>query len=320
MSVTAQNMVKKAVRTANSLVNFAVLAAILLLLAFGCYALWDSDQVFNAADAAQYEIYKPTVENEGKSFGELQAINPEVFSWLTVYGTNIDYPVTQGGDNMKYVNTGAEGNYSLSGSIFLDCGNSRDFSDFNSILFGHHMEQQTMFGEIGLFSDKNYFNARLYGSLYYNGMDHGLEFFAFLHTDAYDTSVFAAGVQGEGRQAYLNGLLDKATFTRDIGVTAEDRIVLLSTCSAESTNGRDILIARITDDTFDDAFKPTEINNTGMQAAADGQPGIWAWLPAWPWIALSFPAAIIILSIVIYHKRKHFRRTKAENENKQKEQ
>jgi len=320
MSVTAQNMAKKAVRTANSIVNFAVLAAILLLLAFGCYALWDSNQVYNAANAAQYEIYKPTVENEGKTFQELQAINPEVFSWLTVYGTNIDYPVTQGDDNMKYVNTNAEGSYSLSGSIFLDSGNSRDFSDFNSIIFGHHMEKQTMFGEIGLFSDKGYFDARPYGNLYYAGRDHGLEFFAFVHTDAYDSSVFAAGVTGREQQAYLDGLLEKAAFTRGIGVTVNDRMVLLSTCSSDSTNGRDILIARITDDTFDDAFKQTEINNTGVQAAADGQPGIWAWLPAWPWIALSFLVAIIILSIVIYHKRKHFRRTKAENENKQKEQ
>ena len=304
MSVTAQNMAKKAVRTANSIVNFAVLAAILLLLAFGCYALWDSDQVYNAANAAQYEIYKPTVENEGKTFQELQAINPEVFSWLTVYGTNIDYPVTQGDDNMKYVNTNAEGSYSLSGSIFLDYENSRDFSDFNSILFGHHMEQQTMFGEIGLFSDKDYFNARLYGSLYYNGTDHGLEFFAFLHTDAYDASVFAAGVSGEARQAYLDGLLDKATFTRDIGVTVKDRIVLLSTCSAESTNGRDILVARITDELFDDAFKTNETDNTGTHATVDGQTGI----PGWLWIALAALVLLILLVIVLYHKRKHLAR------------
>ena len=321
MNVTAENIGKKAVRMANSILGLIVLSVILLLAAFGCYALWDSNQIHQAADAARYEIYKPCAEDGEKSFGELQALNPEVCSWLTVYGTNIDYPVTQGGDNMKYVNTGAEGSYSLSGSIFLDCENSRDFSDFNSILFGHHMEKQTMFGEIGLFSDKGYFDARPYGNLYYAGRDHGLEFFAFVHADAYDSSVFAAGVTGsEQQQAYLDGLLEKAAFTRDIGVTVNDRIVLLSTCSSDSTNGRDILIARITDDTFDDAFKPTEINNTGTQAAADGQPGIWAWLPAWSWIALSFPAAIIILSIVIYHKRKHFRNLEAENENKQKEQ
>ena len=316
MSVTAQNMAKKAVRTANSIVNFAVLAAILLLLAFGCYALWDSNQVYNAANAAQYEIYKPTVENEGKTFQELQAINPEVFSWLTVYGTNIDYPVTQGGDNMKYVNTNAEGSYSLSGSIFLDYENSRDFSDFNSILFGHHMEKQAMFGEIGLFSDKDYFNARLYGSLYYNGTDHGLEFFAFLHTDAYDASVFIPGVSGkEAQQAYLDGLLHKAAFTRDIGVTVKDRIVLLSTCSSQSTNGRDILVARITDELFDDTFKTTEINNTGTQPAADGQRSIWINIPAWLWTALPVPEALILLAIVIYHKRKHFGRSDAGNKN-----
>jgi len=317
----AERVGRKTVKAANGIINLTVLIIIMLLVSFASYAMWDSSQVYNAASAARYEVYKPGAEDGGESFGELQAVNPEVCSWLTVYGTNIDYPVTQGEDNMKYVNTNAEGGYSLSGSIFLDSGNSRDFSDFNSIIFGHHMEKRAMFGEIGFFSDRGYFDARPHGNLYYDGSDHGLEFFAFVHADAYDTTVFEPGVTGrEQQQAYLDGLLEKAAFTRDIGVTVNDRIVLLSTCSSDSTNGRDILIARITDGAFDDAFKPTEINNTGTQAAADGQPGIWAWLPAWSWIALSFPAAIIILSIVIYHKRKHFRRAKAENENKQKEQ
>ena len=317
----AERVGRKTVKAANGILNLTVLTIIILLVSFASYAMWDSSQVYNAADAAQYEIYKPRAEDGGKSFGELQAVNPEVCSWLTVYGTNIDYPVTQGEDNMKYVNTNAEGGYSLSGSIFLDSGNSRDFSDFNSIIFGHHMEKQTMFGEIGLFSDEGYFDARPYGNLYYAGRNHGLEFFAFVHADAYDSSVFAAGVTGrEQQQAYLDGLLEKATFTRDIGVTVKDRIVLLSTCSSQSTNGRDILAARITDELFNDAFKTTEINNTGTQPEADGQRSAWVNIPAWLWIALSFLVAIIILSIVIYHKRKHIRRTRAENENKQKEQ
>ena len=305
MSVTAENIGKKAVRMANSILGLIVLSVILLLAAFGCYALWDSNQIHQAADAARYEIYKPRAEDEGKSFGELQALNPEVCSWLTVYGTNIDYPVTQGGDNMKYVNTGAEGSYSLSGSIFLDCENSRDFSDFNSILFGHHMEQRAMFGDLELFSDKDYFDARRYGNLYYGGRDHGLEFFAFLHTDAYDTSVFTPGISGkEARQAYLDGLLNKAAFSRDIGVAVKDRIVLLSTCSSQSTNGRDILVARITDELFDDAFKTNETDNTGTHATADGQTGS----PGWLWIALAAPVLLILLVIVLYHKRKHLAR------------
>lgn len=310
MSVTARHIGKKAVRIANGIVNFAVLVAILLLAAFGCYALWDSNQVYNAASAARYEIYKPTVENEGKSIEELQALNPEVFSWLTVYGTHIDYPVTQGADNMKYVNTNAEGSYSLSGSIFLDCDNNMDFSDFNSILFGHHMEKEAMFGGIGLFSDKDYFDARLYGNLYYGGRNRGLEFFAFIHADAYDSSVFAPGVRDkEARQAYLDGLLAKAKHTRDIGVGVEDRIVLLSTCSTDSTNGRDILVARITDEPYDDTFNLTETDNIGTRPVVDVQPGTWLW------IALPVLAAAFIPVIVIYHKRKHSGRT-AGNENK----
>ncbi len=109
---------RKAVKTANSIVDFLVLTVILLLVAIAFYAIWDSDQVYQAADAAQYSIYKPDAEEGSISFDELKAINPEVFSWLTVYGTNIDYPVTQGNDNAKYVNTNALGEYSVGSDLF----------------------------------------------------------------------------------------------------------------------------------------------------------------------------------------------------------
>jgi sortase B len=245
----------KTVRIADSVVNNATLAILLLLLAVGLYAMWDSKQVYDVADSARYEVYKPTDAGESHTFEELQAINPEVLAWLTVYGTHIDYPVAQAADNMKYVNTDAEGRYSLSGSIFLDAGNSPDFSDFNSILYGHHMEDQVMFGEISSFLDKAYFDAREYGALYYGDRWRGLQFFAFLRADAYDGSVFRAKVEGPvEQQAYLDRLIGLADYTRDIGVTTDDRIILLSTCSPSPTNGRDILVGRITDEVHIDPF------------------------------------------------------------------
>ena len=247
-----KTMGKKTVKATNSIINTAVLTIVVLLIAFAGYALWDSKQLYQGADKSNYAVYKPTEEDEGKSFKELQIINPEVFAWLTVYGTNIDYPVTQGSDNMKYVNTNAEGQYSLSGAIFLDTDNSKDFSDFNSILYGHHMAKKVMFGEIDEFADKSKFDSHRYGNLYFDGKDHGIEFFAFLHTDAYDHAVFNANVNDDARQSYLDNLLVKATHARDIGVTIHDHIVLLSTCSSDSTNGRDILIGKLTDEVFDD--------------------------------------------------------------------
>ena len=244
---------RKSVKITNSIVNNAVLVIVVVLIAFAGYALWDSNQIHLAADKSNYAVYKPNVEDEGRSFKELQALNNEIFAWLTVYGTNIDYPVTQGPDNMKYVNTNAEGQYSLSGSIFLDSANSKNFSDFNSILYGHHMAKKVMFGEIGDFADREMFETHRYANLYYDEKDHGIEFFAFLHTDAYNASVFRANTKEEGRQAYLDGLFDKSMYTRDIGVTIHDSIILLSTCSSYSTNGRDILIGRITDELYEDS-------------------------------------------------------------------
>ena len=282
---------KRSIGFSNFIVDYIILAVIVLLIAFAAYALWDSNQIHYAADSSHYAVYKPTTADGGKSFKELQALNEEVFAWLTVYGTHIDYPVTQSSDNMKYVNTNAEGLYSLSGAIFLDYKNSRDFTDFNSILYGHHMAKKKMFGEIGRFSDKEVFDSHRYGNLYFGGKDHGLEFFAFVHADAYDNSVFSAGVGEDASQNYLDNLLAKAIHTRDIGVGAGDHIILLSTCSSDSTNGRDILAARIADEIFEDS-----VWDADMTGDTDGTDNLQCQVEEIPAIVLLTLLLMLILS------------------------
>jgi len=271
------------IKVINQIVDIIVLTIVMMLIAFAFYALWDSDQIYKRADRSQYTVYKPTIENEGLSFQELQAINPEVIAWLTVYGTNIDYPVTQGKDNLKYVRTDAKGNYSLTGSIFLDSGNSSDFSDFNSILYGHHMEKQTMFGEIGEFADERTFYTHRYGDLYVEGTNYGIEFFVFLSADAYDRTIFIPGVKGDRQQEYLDSLMERAILARDIGVTTDDRIILLATCASDSTNGRDILVGRLSDEVFEDPFAKTETDsvNNGQGAADNSQLCVVSEIPLW---------------------------------------
>ncbi|MCL2882134.1 MAG: class B sortase [Coriobacteriia bacterium] len=309
MSV-ATNIGRKVVSSLNSTVNLFVVCAILLMLAFGGYAQWDAAQVYAAADTQHYAKYKPTLENEGLSFADLQKINPEVFAWLTVYGTHIDYPVVQAKDNLKYLNTDASGQYSLSGSLFLDRENAKDFSDFSSIIYGHHMDKNTMFGEIGRFSGKEYFEARRYGTLYYDGVLHGLEFFAFLHADAYDTTVYHTKfTNAAGRQAYLDLLEGRASNLRSgVTVTADDHLVLLSTCSPTSTNGRDILVGRITDQVPADPFAAEEArNNSGN--FVDRISNLWAHLSFWDRILVITPPCLLVLLLLILlyrrSKKKH---------------
>lgn len=293
MGVGAKTMGRYAVRAANGVVNLIILLLILLLIAFGAYALWDSQQIYETADATRYERYRPRIEDEGKSFGELQALNPEVFAWLTVYGTNIDYPVVQGDDNMKYVNTNAEGDYALTGAIFLDSRNRRDFSDFNSIFYGHHMAKEAMFGELDRFADRDFFASHRYGHLYVDGNNYGLEFFLFLHADAYDVDVFSPAVQGEeAQQQYLDRLQGMALQERDLIVTLDDNMFLLSTCSSDSTNGRDILVARLTDTLFENTFLIQESH--GEHGTVDERADVLERMPRW-----LIPAMIVFLLILL---------------------
>lgn len=245
---------RKTVKFFNSMINFLVLTFAVMFVSYTAYAHWDSTQIYQAAGRSHYAVYKPAAENAGKSFWDLQAINPEVFAWLTINGTNIDYPVVQGPDNLKYIDKNAEGFYSASGAVFMDSDNSKHLDDFNSIFHGHHMAKKAMFGDIGTFANQKVFDAHLYGNLYFDDKDHGIEFFAFINADAYDASVYNPGIAEKGRQAYLDNLLAKALHIRDIGVTVEDQIILLSTCASQSTNGRDILIGRVTDTVFKDTI------------------------------------------------------------------
>lgn len=312
----ATKTVRKGIRVISNIVNLAVLAVILLFVAYACYGIWDSSRVYQAADAAHYTVYKPDVQSESVSFEELQAINPEVFSWLTVYGTNIDYPVTQGTNNIKYVNTNPQGEYSLSGAIFLDWLNSRDFGDFNSILYGHHMEKSAMFGELEKFSDGSFFYGHAFGNLYYDGANHGLEFFAFLKVDAYDRSIFKARVQGmDQKQSYLDNLLQKALHIRDVGVTANDHLVLLSTCSAESTNGRDILVAKVVETYYRDPFETEQDEDSLQRETVDRQTSWWRKRPGRLWGVLVVVLLMILLAVV-YHKFKKNRTREQERNEK----
>ena len=236
---------KGTVRLADGIVNLAVLVLFLALAGYGCYAIWDSRQIYSGADAALYETYKPQ-STDTESFEELQKINPEVIGWLTVYGTSIDYPLVQSDDNQKYVNVNAKGEYALSGSLFLDYRNKADFSDFCNIIYGHHMEKKAMFGELENFTEETFFKEHRYGSLYVNGREKELEFAAILMDDAYNNVIYNPTIgQEEKKQEFLTYIKLHAMHSNDMELSENDQILLLSTCTPEGTNGRFILVAKI---------------------------------------------------------------------------
>lgn len=239
---------KHAVRILDRIVNFLIVIFFVPVLLYGLYGLWDSTHITRQADTSLYQQYRPG-EGKGLSFEELQKINPEVFGWLTIPGTHIDYPVVQGEGNTKYVNTDVMGEFSLSGSIFLDCRNHRDFSDCNHIIYGHHMEKDAMFGELEKFQDQTFFDSHDIGELYYENVWHEIEFFAFTAADAYDPVLYDTNLNKEDCGTYLNALRERAVVFRELDFKEEEHFVVLSTCTSEGSNERHLLIGRITKQT-----------------------------------------------------------------------
>lgn len=109
-------------KAANSFLNFIVVFSLCIAATYAGYALWDNNQVYAAAENVQDSMIKmkPVVAEgeEGASFEELLAVNPDVCAWVSVDNTNIDFPILQGETNLSYINKDVYGNFALAGSIF----------------------------------------------------------------------------------------------------------------------------------------------------------------------------------------------------------
>jgi sortase B len=238
-------------RGGDHILNAAIALLLIVALLFGGFGLWDTWQLYrNAGVSADILKYKPTStepDEPNPSLEELQKINPDVCAWLTVDDTNIDYPVVQGQSNSEYLNLAVDKTFSLSGSIFLDCGNARDFTDFYSLIYGHHMIGGMMFGDLPNFTEKDYFQAHTTGTLALPDRTLYIEWFACLETTAYDGMMFSptAYTDAEEQSKLLDYVADTATQYRDIGVSVSDQLVALSTCAEAGTDGRVILVGRL---------------------------------------------------------------------------
>ena len=196
------NASKFFLKAANSLITAVVALFLILAAAYSGYALWDNAQVYAAVDDVQSELMKlkpdPEQKDGGASFEELRKINPDVCGWITLDHTKIDYPILQGEDNLTYINTDVYGDFALSGSIFLDSGCDNTFQGKYSLLYGHHMANHKMFGDLDLYRKKKFFDKNTTGTLILLDRSYKLEI--FLHVCRFPLLRIQFLTVGNGRQ------------------------------------------------------------------------------------------------------------------------
>ncbi len=95
-------------------------------------------------------------------FEELKAINEDIIGWIYYAAIDLSYPVVQGEDDSYYLNHTFEKTYNPAGCVFLEAQNSADLEDPNSILYGHRMKNQSMFGKLSWLTSKELYKEDPY--------------------------------------------------------------------------------------------------------------------------------------------------------------
>lgn len=283
----------------NRAISFIEALVLLVMLLFGLYAIWDNQRIDHENTASEYEMYKPTAVDT-RTYDDFRKINPDVCGWLTIENTGIDYPLVQGEDNDEYMNTTPDRKFALSGSLFLDYQNQNNFSDFDTIIYGHHMEGPSMFGVLDRYTDSDFFRNHGDGLLYYGGQWHELDIFAFLEVDAYDQEIYTITETQEECQAYLDYVKEHASQYRDVGAGTADHIIVMSTCMTDKTNGRYVVVGKIGQVTDG----PQE-QTTGRVFSRDGLSP-----QTWNLIFAALGGLIILILILFYLRIRHRKRDK----------
>ena len=234
-------MIRKSIIFAHKSINFIVAIISLILFLICLYAMIDAYNVYVGASDTGILKYKPVAGNTEI----LRELSDDAVAWLTVDDTRIDYPVMQGKTNDDYLNKDPYGEFSLSGSIFLDSRNEKMFSDPYSLVYGHHMEYGAMFGSLDEYAGKEFFDAHKTGSLIVaNDTEYQITFFAACKAQATEKIIFdPPESDNPSRLEYLS---KNALIYYPQEVDASSKLIALSTCQSAESNERIIVFGVLT--------------------------------------------------------------------------
>ena len=174
-------------------------------------------------------------------FDALLEKNPHVVGWLYCEGTNINYPVVQGADNEQYLRRLLDGTYNRAGTIFLDSRNAADFSQWNSIVYGHNMKDDTMFALLPSYADPAFYEAHPVWWLLTPEKQYQVELFAGYATEP--NALLYTLPEGEAEQQMV---LEYAARFSDFETKFERsetaRFITFSTCLYDAKDSRYVLM------------------------------------------------------------------------------
>ena len=192
------------------------------------------------------DAHKPAVD-----VGKLSLTNEDIFAWINIPGTAVDYPVVQHPtDDEYYLKHGADGMKSSHGCPYIELSDSKTFMEFNTVIYGHNMNDGSMFASLHKYESKDFFDKNR--DLYVYTTEHTLKY-----------KIFAAVMFNDRHIPYYYDdtiLSDRTTFLQDIQkdivakrsiiagdmkVTEKDKLITLSTCDKKLRSNRYLVVAKL---------------------------------------------------------------------------
>lgn len=184
---------------------------------------------------------------------ELQKENADVAAWIRFDHMDLSYPIMYSGDNETYLHADLNKEYSKAGTLFIDQKNEPDFSDGNTIVYGHNMKNGSMFGKLKKYKKDGFYEDNQYFTIYTKDEAMRYHIFAYYDTDETDSYYFTSYEGEEALGNLFSEFKKKSYYDTGVEVTPEDKTVTLSTCSAE---GKRFLVIAVLEETH--AYAQTE--------------------------------------------------------------
>lgn len=176
-----------------------------------------------------------TIPEKNIDWDALHDLNPDIYAWIYVPGTNIDYPILQHPEEKSYyLNHNIDGSEGYPGCIYTQNLNSKDWTDPNTVIYGHNMNDGSMFHDLHLFEDAVFFNETQYLYIYTPDGDYVYEIFAAYPFANVDLLMCFDYSTPEALLVYFDGIWTNRSMTshfRDsIVLYGDSRIITMSTC------------------------------------------------------------------------------------------
>ena len=211
-----------------------------------------------------------TVNPPEVDFDALKAINDDVVGWLELEAIpSISYPIAQGEDNEYYLHRTIKKTYNFAGSVFIDSTNASDFSDCNTIIYGHNMKDKTMFGKLNNYKDEEFYKENPYFYIYTPDYTYRYDIFScYLARVDNEVDFYTQFASDEQFQEFLDGVKAQSAYDTGVEVTPEDKVITLMTCNKAGYDYRFLVHAVQTEAVPNGDVAPAE-ENAGTESEAE---------------------------------------------------